>query len=151
MLNRQPEALNEVVAGLATNPADPEVRGRLLIEQGWLLADRSDDAGAVKAFEEALASDEHNLTARLQLALALRRLGQADRAEKEDARFRDSEARLKRVTELNQQAIEKPWDPVVRRELADACRKLNLPDMADHWLRAAQVCEAARKHQTPGS
>lgn len=144
MLNRPADAAREVDTALAANPTDAKVRGRLLTERGSLLVDRRDDAAAAAAFEQALAADEHNLTARFQFSLTLRRLGRAAQADAEEAKFKDSEARVKRVADLTKRAIEQPWDPAVRRDLADACRGLNLTDMAAHWQRAAAVCEARR-------
>lgn len=142
MLNRPADATQEVNAGLLDESADPKIRSRLLTEKGRLLVDQQNDVAAATAFENALQDDEHNLSARLQFALTLRRLGQVDRAEAEDARFRQTENLLKKITELNQRAIDHPWDAVVRRELAEVCRKLHLLDMADQWLKAAAVCEA---------
>jgi tetratricopeptide (TPR) repeat protein len=144
-LSRRREAANEVRAGLAAKEIDPKARIRLLTEDGWLRAESGDDDGAVKSFAAVVAADEHNLGARLQLSLALRRLGQSDRADAEEAKFKASEEGVKGLSELNKQAGDRPWDAALRRELANAYRKMNLPAMADFWLRAAEACEPKRK------
>jgi tetratricopeptide (TPR) repeat protein len=140
-LGRREEAAAEVRAGLGAPAIDPKARVRLLTEDGWVRAESGDDAGAVTAFAAVVAADEHNLGARLQLSLALRRLGRTDRADAEEAKFKASEEGSKRLSQLNMRAGERPWDAALRRELADAYRKMNMPAMADFWLRAAALCE----------
>jgi tetratricopeptide (TPR) repeat protein len=144
-LSRRAEAANEIRAGLAASEIDIKARIRLSMEDGWVRAESGDDAGAVNAFASVVATDEHNLAARLQLSLALRRLGRVDRADAEEARLKTSEEGVKRLSELNMRAGERPWDASLRRELADAYRKMNLPAMADSWLQAAAACEAKKK------
>jgi tetratricopeptide (TPR) repeat protein len=145
MVNRPADAAREIAAGLADPDADPKAKARLLQQRGWVLTEQRDDAGAAKAFAESLTYDEHNLGTRLQLALAYRRLGDAARADAEEAKFKDSEQKLKKLSELNHEAVERPWDGAIRRELAAAYRALNLTALADHWLKAAAACDAAKK------
>jgi tetratricopeptide (TPR) repeat protein len=138
-LDRPAEAAAEVAAGLAAAPDDP----RLLLERGMLAVAAGDDAAAAAAFERVLAADEHQKTARYQLALACQRLGRAADAARHQERFRETEALLKRVAELNTRAIDRPWDAGVRLELAEACRRMNRPDLAAMWEKAAAGCPPA--------
>lgn len=143
MLTRRDEAEREVAAGLAADP-DPKTRARLLIERGWLRAEAGDHAGAADAYGAAVRLDEFNLPARLQLSLALRRLGRTARADEEEQRFKNTEARVKRLSDLTEKAMDRPWDPAVRRDLADAYRQMNMTEKAELSLRAAAACDKAK-------
>ncbi|MGL4423027.1 MAG: hypothetical protein ACRCZF_20355, partial [Gemmataceae bacterium] len=62
-------------------------------------------------------------------------------AEQAEAQFRDSDAKIQRVSILNQQLLDKPFDPGLRRELAAACRAIDREELARGWERSAQALE----------
>ena len=140
-LAKPADADREIEAALGRNSPDAKLVARLYHERGLVRMDLGEAGGAVLAFEESLKRDEHHLASRLQLAQALRRTGQLERAAVEDAKFRDTEARIKRVSELNQKAIEHPSDAAVRRELAEACVAIGRADLAEVWRRAADAID----------
>ena len=72
-------------------------------------------------------------------------LAYAGAGRKEDAAralARDAELRkdLDRITELSKEAMQKPWDPGVRRQLADVCDRMKKPELAAMWRKAAAAC-----------
>ena len=71
-----------------------------------------------------------------------------------DERFRllaKSQQLFREMSDLNQQAIERPRDAAVRRRLADVCTQLNKPELAQMWRKAANSCptETIRSSQEP--
>lgn len=135
-LGRLDEARAECDAGLTAAPADT----RLLLEHGLTAAARADDPAAAAALEKLVVADPYNHTAWYQLGLAYQRLGRVADAARAGERFKDVEARVARVADLNRQAIARPRDAAVRRELAEACRRIDRPDLGQMWDRAAAAC-----------
>jgi len=139
-LNRQPEA----VALLDSAPADSPVSPRALRVRAMLHTDAGSPDKAVPLLEDALRADAHDTASRHQLTLAFGRLNRPTDAAEQRRQFERSQGLLKELSDLSQEAVARPRDVAVRRRLADVCRRLNRPALAEMWQRAADAV-----HPTP--
>jgi tetratricopeptide (TPR) repeat protein len=87
--------------------------------------------------------DPHDYKARYQLTLTYERLGRADEAAEQRRLCQQTKNDLAEMERLNEEAINRPWDAAVRRRLAELCHKLDQPEQARMWLRAAEACGPA--------
>lgn len=117
--------------------------GRLLRLRGQAYVTAGDAKEAAPLLERAIAADPHDHQAHHQLALAYAALDRPADAEKERQRVREIHDDLTRMTELQKQAMERPRDAAVRRQLAALCRKLDKPELAASWEKAAAACPPA--------
>jgi tetratricopeptide (TPR) repeat protein len=138
-LGRTDEAAAELDRALGTHPTAVLYRLR-----GQVHEDQGHAAEALRCFERAaeLAPNDHQSHYYLGRALAgAGRREEADRAFARDAELRKE---LDRITALTKEAMEKPWDPGVRRELADVCDRMGKPQLAALWRKAAATCARTR-------
>jgi tetratricopeptide (TPR) repeat protein len=131
---------DEALAALRAKPGTRAPSPRALRIQAQLLADAGDPAKAVPLLEKALQADAHDGPSRYQLALVYDRLNRTAEAAGQRRRFEQSQALIKQLSDLNREAVAKPKDAAVRRRLADVCRRLDKPALADMWQRAAAAC-----------
>jgi tetratricopeptide (TPR) repeat protein len=124
----------EAAAVLDQAPASP----RALRVRALLLADAPEKAAPL--LEEALRADPHDVASRYQLAQAYDRLDRPADAAAQRKRLERSQALLKELTELSREAADRPKDGAVRRRLAEVCRDLDRPALAEMWDRAAAAC-----------
>jgi thioredoxin-like negative regulator of GroEL len=116
-------------------------RGQRLRAQ--IRADTGDFATAAALLEKALQKEPHDCPCRYQLAQVYEHLGrQADAAE-QFRRLEQSQRLFQELAELGQEASQKPTDAAVRRRLADICVRLEKPELAHMWTRAADACPPA--------
>ncbi len=130
-LGQQEEAIAQL-KGLQ-NSDNPEVlfwRAHVLIEQGRT-------AEAVPLLKRGLDQEPHDTTARYQLALAYRALGDQDQSQSEIEKFERSKQLLDELTVLSEQAMKEPYDSTIREQMADVCDQLQRPKMAAAWRKAA--------------
>lgn len=138
-LGRHGEATKLLDRVLAEDPSSVRaLRMRATIQLG-----ASEDAAAVLLLERALRIDAHDYASRYQLALACQRLGRLPEAAEHYRLLEHSQRLWKELAELNQAAIQRPSDADLRRQLADLCERLNKPELAQMWLRAAAGCPTA--------
>ena len=100
-------------------------------------------AQAVGLLEQALRTDPHDYESRYQLVVALRRLGRKEEADKQQRINDEVLLDIKERDLLSREAMNKPWDASLRLKLARMWRKVNRPDMAEMWERAAANCSPA--------
>lgn len=134
-LGRQSEA----AAVLDSAPADRPASPRALRVRALLHADAGAPEKAVPLLEEALRADAHDTACRHQLALAYDRLNRPADAAEQRQQFERSQGLLKELSDLSQEATARPRDAAVRRRLADVCRRLDRPALAEMWQRAADA------------
>ena len=137
-LGRTAEAATLADRMVAVEPGHAALR-RL---RGQLRLDGGDAAAAVADLEQAAALAPTHYQTRFLLAQAYRAAGRPADAGREDERSRQLHADLERITALTTEAIEKPWDAGVRRQLADAAERLGDPKLAASWRAAAAACAA---------
>jgi Tfp pilus assembly protein PilF len=129
-------ALDRAAALGRPSPRGRRVRALLYVAAG-------DFAAAAGVLEEALQDDPHDCPCRYQLALAYERLGRRTDADEQRRRLDQSRRLFQELSDLNQEAIRQPTDVAVRRRLAEVCVKLDKPELARMWLRAAAACPQA--------
>ena len=118
----------------ALDPAVPD----LALLQAELLAERGEIAAAIRVLQQATEQHPHDPALRHQYSQYLRINGQIAEAAEQLQLWDGVNARRRRLVELNEQAIAKPYDRAVREELAMIWRELNEPKMAEMWQRAAE-------------
>lgn len=112
------------------------LRGRLLRDEGRY-------AQAADCLQKAVDLDRTDAEAWHLLAQLYHLQQRHQDAEAARQRVAELHRQLQRLTELTQQAIERPWDPEVRRELAAVHQQMGHQALATMWKRAADVCTAA--------
>ncbi len=135
-LGRGTEAQALVDRALSAQPRFP---GLLRLRAQWHVQDKGLPAAA-SLLERALEIDRHDYLSRFQLYLVYQSLGRPAAAAEQRRLGQQTQNDLKELTDLNLQAMNKPRDASVRRRLAELCQKLDKPDLAAMWLRAAADC-----------
>jgi predicted Zn-dependent protease len=120
-------------------PRHPDA-GDLLRLRAKLHLEAGEPQAAASVLERALEIDRHDAPGRYQLAQAYERLGRRGDADRQRALLKETHTYLDEITRLTREAMASPWDASVRQRLADVCEKLNKPDLAAMWRRAAAAC-----------
>jgi tetratricopeptide (TPR) repeat protein len=131
-LGRTGEAITQIDQALTNNPTGPlfRLRGQLALDQG-------DSTTAISNLEEAVRLGRVPYQAYFLLAQAYRLSGRADDAARATKRAEELRRDVEMAAELSRQATERPWDPSVRLHLAAIFDRLDEPDLAAMWRRAA--------------
>ncbi|HLJ98134.1 MAG TPA: tetratricopeptide repeat protein [Gemmataceae bacterium] len=146
-LGRGSEAEAVLDRALAGQPRAPE----LLRLRAKIALHTNRPEAAIPLLERALEIDRQDYAGRHLLAQAYQAVGRsADAAEQRRLGEQTKEALLQ-MTELVKQASEKPWEASVRQRLAQTCQKLDKPDLAAMWLKAAASCPAGQPDKELGS
>jgi tetratricopeptide (TPR) repeat protein len=132
---------------LATESPTP----RALRLRAQIHAAAGETTEAKALLEKALQRDAHDCFSRYQLALLCTKQKRQAEAEEQFRLLEASQQLFRKLSDLNQQAIDRPRDAAVRRHLADVCRQLNKPELAQMWRKAADACpvEAVSSPQEP--
>jgi tetratricopeptide (TPR) repeat protein len=129
-------AEEQLTAAKASNPDEQLV---LRIEAKVLTEKKQTDA-VLRPLRRLLEIDPHDFRTHYQLAQILRRLGQTEEADAQLERMEESKRLKEDFHKLNIEAIQKPRDADVRDNLAQACRTLGKPELAEMWEQAAEAC-----------
>ncbi|MCA1686778.1 MAG: hypothetical protein LC745_12585, partial [Planctomycetia bacterium] len=124
-------------AGLAASPDHPGLN--LLRAKVDLDGGRVEQAAA--RLDRVLAADPYNTQAYHQRALALRRLGRRDEADRDAARVTELNRDLAEMSALDGEADRNPEDPEVRCRIGALCARLGKFDLAASWFNAALACD----------
>jgi tetratricopeptide (TPR) repeat protein len=135
-MGRHAEAVALLEPMLAAESASPRALG--LRAKIHLAAGQ--DAAAAALLEKALHRDPHDCFLRYQLALLCTKQKHQAEADEQFRLLATSQQLFREMSDLNQQAIERPRDAAVRRRLADVCNQLNKSELAQMWLKAANSC-----------
>jgi tetratricopeptide (TPR) repeat protein len=125
--------LQPLLAAQAPSPRALRLRARIHAAAG-------EDALAMALLEKALRLDAHDCFSRYQLALLYTKQKRRAEADEQLRLLATSQQLFRELSDLNQQAIERPRDAAVRHHLADVCSQLNKPELAQTWLKAARSC-----------
>src|SRR5439155_27343965 len=128
-LREQTEAAGALDRAAALGRLSP--RGQRVRAQ--LHADAGEFAAAASVLEQALRQDAHDCPCRYQLAQAYEHLGRRGDAAEQLRRLDHLQPPYQALSDLNQQAIQKPTDVAVRRRLVDVCFRLEKPALAEMW------------------
>ncbi len=134
-LGRQPQAADVLDAALARQPTAALYRLR-----GQVYEDQARPADARRCYERAIELAPTDRQAHFLLGQVLAGSGHAGDAARAFARAEELRKDLDRISALSREAMQKPWDPVVRLELAELCDRLGKPQLAAMWRKAAAAC-----------
>jgi len=109
------------------------VRGKIYLEDGNF-------PKAVELLENALRLDRHDHVCRYQLGQAYEKLGRKAEAEEQKRLLAQTHKDLADLHQLNLEVFNSPWDLNKRLRLIELCEKLDKPDMAAMWRKAAAFC-----------
>jgi tetratricopeptide (TPR) repeat protein len=138
-LGRSSEAQTLLDGALINHPRVPE----LLRLRAKVHLHSNEPQAAITLLERAVEIDRHDFAGRYQLAQSYQALGRTAEAAEQRRLAEETKASLLQMTDLVKEASEKPWDAAVRQRLADLCQKLDKPDLAAMWRKAAASCPAA--------
>lgn len=139
-LGQRGEAAEVLDRALAATPTAEAYRLR-----GQLYLDDDGTAGAVRALERAIGLAPADYQSHYLLAQAYAAAGRKDEAAKTAARAEDLRKDLDLMTKLARDAIDQPWDPVVRLQLSELAERLRKPELAAMWRSAAAACRGPRR------
>jgi tetratricopeptide (TPR) repeat protein len=135
-LGRETEAQTLLDHALIGHPRVPD----LLRLRAKLHLHANEPQAAIPLLQRALEIDRHDYAGRYQLAQAYQAIGRTADAAEQRRLADDTKASLVQMTDLIKQASEKPWDGSVRKQLGGLCQKLDKPDLAGMWFKAAASC-----------
>jgi tetratricopeptide (TPR) repeat protein len=136
-LNRLDEAERVASRGLESHRKDADllrIRGELCLAR-----DRAEEAATF--FERGIFLNPADDLTRFQLSKAYSKLGRKPEAEEQLRRMKEIQETFKQINELGLDAMAKPWDAPIRLKLAELCDKINKPELAKNWRRAAAACK----------
>ena len=116
----------------------------------WRCRGRLDrDAGqmeqAAECLERAVQLAPRDAESWHVLAQVYESLNRKEAAAQARRRVEEIHQRLQQLTELTQQAMERPWDSAVRQKLAEVHEQLGHADLARQWRKAAAECAAMER------
>jgi predicted Zn-dependent protease len=126
---------------LVSHPRVPE----LLRLRAKVHLHTNEPQAAITLLERAVEIDRHDFAGRYQLAQAYQALHRTADAAEQRRLAEETKTSLLQMTDLVKEASEKPWDAAVRQRLADLCQKLDKPDLAAMWRKAAASCPTAAR------
>jgi tetratricopeptide (TPR) repeat protein len=132
-LDRSAEGKALLDKALQEHPQSPE----LLRLRAKLYLNENAPHNAAALLERALKVDRHDHLSRYELVQAYQMLGRRTEAAEQQRLFKQTQDYLAELTNLNQEIADRPWDAAVRARLAEVCDKLDKPDLAAMWRRAA--------------
>jgi tetratricopeptide (TPR) repeat protein len=135
-MGRHSEAVALLAPLLAAQVASPRALGL----RAKIHAAVGEDAAADVLLKKALRLDAHDCFSRYQLALLRTKQKRQGEADEQFRLLALSQQLFKQMSEMNQEAIERPRDAAVRYRLVDVCHQLNKPELAQMWLKAANSC-----------
>src|SRR5262249_33567600 len=139
-LQRGSESARLLDRAIETNPAIPD----LFRLRGEIYLEGNQPKAAAALLERAVIIDRHDQGSRLLLAVAYERLGKSAEGAEQRRLAQQTEDLLQEMTKLSHDAVINPWNADVRKKLADACEKLDRPDLAEMWRQAAKAVPAFR-------
>jgi len=116
-----------------------------LLCQARLHGDKGDKRSALAIYARLVGADRFDREARYQYSLMLKATGE-DALSSEN--MREWERQMEVAAELakkNRQALDRPFDTRLKRELAELCEELGKTELAEMWRRAATVSSLQRK------
>lgn len=102
---------------------------------------------AIATLNRALSVDPHDDFSLSRLARAYEMTNDRVQAEESRKRLKETQALFEEMTRLTREATANPWDPAVRNQLAETCRKLQKPNLAEMWTQAAKACAGTQKQR----
>jgi tetratricopeptide (TPR) repeat protein len=114
----------------------------LLRLRGEIFLQENEPQKAAELLERALSFDRHEQTSRQLLAQAYAALGKTVEAAEQKRLAGQTQEYLHQMTQLSREAMTRPWDAAVRKQLAEVCDHLDRPELAAMWRQAAGCCPA---------
>lgn len=99
---------------------------------------------AADLLEKVLATQRHDVGCRYQVIQAYQLLGQTEHAAAHKLLLEQSQSLIHEFSQLSSEAEASPWNAELMLRLATACDKLDKPDLAAMWRRAAAACPKAQ-------
>ena len=134
-LGRRQEAEEVLDRALASSSSADLYRVR-----GHLYLDGTKYSEAVRVLEQASVLAPAEYQVHYLLAQAYAGAGRKEDGAKTSARAEDLRKDLDLMAKLSRDAIDKPWDSVVRLQLAELSDRLMKPQLAAMWRSAAAAC-----------
>ena len=135
-LGRLKEAKTLLESALVEFPNDAtlqRLRGQIHLNDGQPIQ-------AVERLERAVNLAPRDEIAHYQLGLAYSAVGRTADAALQHERVKAIRADLQHLTDLTQEAMQKPWDADVRWRIAKLWREIGHPQFAEMWEEAAKAC-----------
>ena len=135
-LGQAQEAIALLDTALAKDPAHLgllRLRGEHYLQSG-------DIKEAVRVLEAVVRESPSDFRSRTNLALAYEQLGRSADAEVQHQKVKETLNLFQKVHDKGREAMNDPWDGRVRLEMAELCERIDRPELARMWRRAAEAC-----------
>lgn len=139
-LGQETEAIELLDRGLKEHPD----YGGFLRLRGERYVANAQPAKAIPLLEKLVEQVPDDFRGRYQLAQAYADVGRKADSDAQHRKHKEITTIIEQIDAKQKKAIENPWDPGVRRELADLCDKIHRPKLAEMWRRAAEAAESSR-------
>jgi tetratricopeptide (TPR) repeat protein len=123
----------------------------LLRIRGKIHLTDNDPQTAVEVLQKALRLDRHDYICRYQLSQAYEKLGRKAEAEEHKRILDQTQKDIAELSRLNREVLNSPWDVPKRLRLVELCEKLDKPDLAAIWRKAAAARPAPPAEPTKGA
>jgi tetratricopeptide (TPR) repeat protein len=108
--------------------------------RGQVCLDDAQNTEAIRYLEQATALAPADYQAHYLLAQAYAGAGRTTESTKTSSRAEAIRKDMELLSKLSREAIDKPWDSVVRLQLAEVSDRLGQPQLAAMWRAAATAC-----------
>ena len=103
----------------------------VLLLTARIAQDQKDYQKAIDSLAQILDDNRHDFEARYQLGLTYERSHRTEDAKAELKLMEDSQQIRKELSKKSREAMENPFDPVVRFRLAELCGQFDMPKLAE--------------------
>ncbi len=124
-------------SALSAEPRNKEallLKGRMELESGKF-------ADAIKTLNDAVGYYPKDFVTRFKLVQALRRQGDAETAQQQEAIANELKELWRKFSDLHMQAMKEPRNASARQELGNLALRLDRPDLAKSWFQAVLAIE----------
>ncbi|NQV23784.1 MAG: tetratricopeptide repeat protein [Rhodopirellula sp.] len=125
------QILSEVLDKDSKNHSAQLLQARIHVESGHATK-------VIESLRDLADESPYQFEVQYLLTQALKQIGRPEEADMQFARQERARSAREKMALLNRQAIKQPTDPKVRLELAQLCRKMGNPELAEVWDRAAR-------------
>ena len=136
----------EAVAELEAIPRE-QWTGAMWRCRGRLHRDADQMPEAAACLEAAVRLDPNDVESWHVLGQVYESLNKKEAAMQARQRVEVIQKYLQQLTQLTHQAMERPWDSAVRRQLADLNEQLGHPELARMWRKAAAECASREQRR----
>jgi len=111
---------------------------------GQIQMEDADYPAATRTLTKLVGLDPSEVQASFRLAQCLRLLGRTEDADQQLKEFEARQQMILKLSDLHLEAIKSPWDPAIRKQMADLFDQIGDAPKAAMWRKAEAHCRIAQ-------